>query len=60
MFSFAGFYTESAVTWPDRLVWSADGFVRSAYAQFDSPEIGDLPASAVAGQILVLPSDNSR
>ena len=51
MFSVAEFYTEGAVTWPDRLVRSADGFVRSAYAQFDPAEIGDLPASAVEHRV---------
>jgi endonuclease YncB( thermonuclease family) len=41
------FYTEGAVTWPDGLMRSADGFVRSAHAQFNSQHMGDLPAEAV-------------
>lgn len=51
MFSVAEFYTEGAVTWPDRLMRSADGFVRSAYAQFNSQKVGDLPAEAVEYRI---------
>ena len=45
------FYSEGAVTWPDSLMRSADGFVRSAYAQFNSQEVGDLPAEAVEYRI---------
>ena len=45
------FYTEGAVTWPDSLMRSADGFARSAYAQFNSQEVSDLSAEAVEYRI---------
>ena len=51
LLSIGQFYSEGAVTWPDSLMRSADGFVRSAYAQFNSQEIGDLPAEAVEYRI---------